>query len=113
MFKLLYWEMASIKIENFVHSYKKWFLQLYFDTWIESELEILKNYEILWDKFYDMIKIWIKSKFTEEKIFWISQTESWKQYTTVSINNFRLFIYYTEIKKENLRIINDIEIFKK
>ena len=113
MYKIWYSEKSSIKIENFINSYKNNFFKLFFDTWIETELDIIKNYESLWDRFYDSIKSEIRKIFTENTIYWISYTKEWKQFTTISINNFRLFVYYEEIKDEKLRIIEDIEFFRK
>ena len=51
--------------------------------------------------------------FQEETILWKSYKEDWIFMLTISINNFRLFVYYKENIKIKERYIEQIEFFKK
>lgn len=51
----------------------------------------------MWDRFYDLILDKINEIFVKERIYWITETSEKLLYTTISINNFRLFVYYIQI----------------
>lgn len=113
MYKVIHTDKTINKIDKFTKSYRNSFIRLFEDSWLFMEKEIIGNYIKLWSKLHDLIFFEIDFIFTSSKIYWISKTKSWKLFTTISINNFRLFVYYKEEKTENLRIIKDIEFFRK
>lgn len=113
MYKIIYSNKSSLTITNFIDSYKKWFIKLYINSWLSFEDEIINNYIELWNVFYDLIKENIINIFKRDVIFWISEKEYWLLMITIPINNFRLFIYYTENEKLKERYIEDIEFYKK
>lgn len=86
---------------------------MYTDTWIYDEELICNSYINMWDKFYESILKKINDIFIQETIYWISKTSEELLYTTISINNFRLFVYYSEDKKLKNRYIEDIEFYKR
>ena len=113
MFNIVILESTYNKIDIFINWFSWNFVKMYTDTWIYNEDLIQNSYIELWDRLRNLIISEIRKIFTEKTIYWISHTKEWKQFTTISINNFRLFVYYEEIKDEKLRIIEDIEFFRK
>lgn len=113
MYKVVIIDSTYFKIDKFINSFSSNFVKMYTNTWMYNEDLIQDSYIELWERFRELIISNIKNKFINENILWTHISELWNQYTTISINNFRLFIYYIEEKENNLRIIEDIEIFKR
>jgi hypothetical protein len=113
MYKIIHSTKSINKIDIFTKSYKNSFTKLFEDSWLFMVEEIINDYIKLWNRLHDLVYSNIESIFIENTIFWISKTKTWTTFTTISINNFRLFIYYAEISDEKLRIIEDIEFFRK
>ncbi len=113
MFNIRYSYEAYSQIDSFINSYKNIFLKLYSDTWIEDEDLIIKNYVDIWNKFYLNIKTVLENTFKHEVVFWKSIDKDNKNYITISINNFRLFVHYTESISLKERYIENIEFFRK
>lgn len=113
MYKVIFSENAYHKLDSFIDWFSSTFVKMYTDTGIYDEKLILNSYIELWDKFNDLIVDKINDIFIQEKIYWTSQTSSNLISTTISINNFRLFVYYSEDKNSQSRFIEDIEFFRK
>ena len=113
MFSIVFSENAYSQLDWFIDSFKGVFVKMYTDTWIFDEKLIQNSYIELWDRFNDLIVNNINRIFIQETILWISKTEIGLLFTTISINNFRLFVYYTEDKKSKTRFIENIEFFKR
>lgn len=67
MYKHIYTTKSYSKIERFISSYKKIFMDLYYDTWLYNEEMIINNYIQTSDKLFDLIKVKIKEEFEKEK----------------------------------------------
>jgi len=106
-------ENSYNKLDSFIDWFTSTFIKMYTDTWIYDEELICNSYIEMWDRFYDLILEKINDIFIQEKIYWIFTTSEKLLYTTISINNFRLFIYYSEDKKSKNRFIEDIEFYKR
>lgn len=113
MYKVLIIDSTYSQIDNFINSFSSNFVKMYTNTWMHDEDLIQNSYIELWERLRELIIMNIKDKFIVDTILWTHISEWWKQYITISINNFRLFVYYIEEREENLRIIENIEIFKK
>jgi hypothetical protein len=113
MFSVVFSEKAYAQLDGFIDSFKWVFVKMYTDTWIFDEALIQNSYIELWDRFNDLIVDNINNTFVQETLFWISKTESGLLFITISINNFRLFVYYSEDRESKIRFIEDIEFFKK
>ena len=113
MYNVIFSENAYFKLDNFIDSFKSNFIKIYTDTWIYDEKLIRDSYIELWDRFNNLIVDKINDIFIEQTIFLISETKSNLLFTTISINNFRLFVYYVEDKNSKNRFIEDIEFYRK
>jgi len=113
MFKIKYSDEAFINIDDFINSYKNIFKKIYSDTWIYDEDLIISNYCDIWDKLYINIKKNIEKVFKEKILLWQYIKESWNDFIIISINNFRLFVYYKENIDIKVRFIEKIEFYKK
>ena len=113
MFSIKFSENAYSKLDSFIDSFKSNFIKIYTDTWIFDEKLICDSYIELWDRFNDLIVDKINEIFIENTILWISETEAKLLFITILVNNFRLFIYYTEDKKSKIRFIENIEFYRR
>ena len=113
MYNVIFSENAYFKLDNFIDSFKSNFIKIYTDKWIYDEKLIRDSYIELWDRFNNLIVDKINDIFIEQTIFLISETKSKLLFTTISINNFRLFVYYVEDKNSKNRFIEDIEFYRK
>ena len=113
MFCIDFSENAYSKWDGFIDSFNSNFIRMYTDTWIFDEKLICDSYIELWNRFNDLIVDKINDIFIKEIIFWTSQTSEKILCTTISINNFRLFVYYIEDKNSKNRFIEDIEFYRK
>ena len=113
MYKLVYNDFAIEKIDIFTKSYRNSFIRLFEDSGLLMEKEIVDNYIKLWDRLHELIFENIDKNFSENIILWISKTDSGETFSTLTIKNFRLFVYYKELNDKQIRIINNVEIFKK
>ncbi len=101
------------KIDKFIKWYLDNFLDLFEDSWIDNieliEQNYLKTSEEFENKIYDSI----------ENIFWGQKIISYKILQnknfeiTIIIWNYRFFVEYFEDTKQEIRIIKNINIFKK
>ena len=113
MYSIKYSEKAYLSIDDFVNSYKNYFIKLYTDTWIDDENIIINNYIDIWNKLYNNLKFQIENTLNEDKILWIHLDENKNKYIVVSLDNIRIFIYYLEDINLKLRYIEDINFYKK
>jgi hypothetical protein len=113
MYSIKYTHKAYLKIDNFVNSYKSTFIKIYSDTWIEDEKLIIKNYIEVWERFYENIKNKLEDIFTQEIILWKFIDAKQQEHVVLSINNFRMFVYYNEDWKRKERYIDDIEFSRR
>lgn len=113
MYNIVFSENSYNKLDGFIDWFTTTFIKMYTDTWIYDEELICNSYINMWDKFYDMILQKINYIFIQEIIYGISKTSEGLLYTIISINNFRLFVYYSEDKKSKKRFIEDIEFYKR
>ena len=100
-------------IDNFIIWYRKIFLELFDDTWIENEELIREAYIRTSKEFKNQIYKNINLVLQEDIILWKSPKENWVFMLTIPINNFRLFVYYKENIKIKERYIEEVEFFKK
>lgn len=112
MFKIKYSQEAFIDIDNFINSYKNIFKKIYSDTWIYDEDLIISNYYSIWDNLYHKIKDNIERNFNKNNLLWQHVKDNKKNFIIMSINNFRLFIYYSENLELKERYIEKIEFLK-
>ena len=113
--------MYSIRISNetneiiheFILWYRKTFLELFDDTGIEDEELIREVYIKSSKEFKNQIYRHLSSTLQTDVILWNSPKEDDVFMITIPINNFRLFVYYTEDNDSKTRFIEDIEFFKK
>ena len=113
MYKLIYTDKPLNSIKFFINWYKESFINLYRNSWLACEEELIENYKKLWFAFYVLIKEKIREVFIKENIFWISKTSRGLLFTTISVNNYRLFVYFTEDKTLKTRFIEDIKFYKR
>ena len=113
MYNINFSENSYNKLDSFIDGFSSTFIKMYTDTWIFDETLICNSYIEMWDRFYDLILENINSIFIQETIYWISITSKKLLCTTISINNFRIFVYYNEDKKWRNRFIEDIEFYKR
>ena len=100
-------------IHEFILWYRKTFLELFDDTGIEDEELIREVYIKSSKEFKNQIYSHLSSALQAETILWKSPKDQWIFMITISINNFRLFVYYTEDNESKTRFIEDVEFFKK
>lgn len=112
MYKIQIKKIAESKLYQFITWYKKLFINLYSDTWLGNENEIIENYINTWNELNSLIYKRIKSIFQEDLILYKSLRNK-KRYVIIDINRYRLFIYYRENKRLKERYIDDLEIYKK
>lgn len=113
MYKLILKEEIISTIDNFVDKFLYSSINLYVDTWIRDIDLIIKNYEtsvvLFRDKIYDTLEV----KLTEENIFWKKISENNQLSVIISVWNYRLFVDFSEDELQELRIIENIEFYKK
>ncbi len=115
MYKIEISPIAQKRIEWLILWYRDAFINLYDDTGLwDAEIVIKEQYikwaDILRISLYDAIK----NSLSLEKLFGYSYnaTEDIYQITTV-LGSRRLFLSYKEEKEPKIRIITNIEIFRK
>jgi len=111
MYKVLKTNKVINKLDYFIESFLNSFLVLFEDSGIQ-DVDIIKNNYIKISKDF---KNNILSKFRileEEKLFWYKNIDNKIQISFI-IWNYRFFIYFTEDDISKIRVIEDIEIFKK
>ena len=113
MYKVNYSEDSLNSIKSFIDSYKKSFISLFYDSGLVWENTIIEGYIKIWDRFNHLIFSKIDERFLEEKILWISESNRGVFMITISVNNFKLFVYYKENIELKERYIENIEIYKK
>lgn len=105
----IFFEDESIKsLKKFIDSYKRTFIRMIEDSWLEVENYLINSYIELWNKLYSTIVSEIKNNFQNDVLFWRNE-----KYLVLSVNKFRLFVYYEENQELKERYILDIEFFKK
>lgn len=113
MYRINYSENSLNSIKLFIDAYKKSFISLFYDSGLVWEETIINGYIKIGDGFNDLIFSKIDNKFITEKILWESETTTWLFMITISVNNFKLFIYYKEDIELKERYIENIEFYKK
>lgn len=113
MYRLILKEEIISKIDNFVDQFLHSSINLYIDTWIQNIELIIKNYEtsavLFRDKIYDTLEI----KLIENNILWKKISEDNQLSVIISVWNYRLFVDFSENESQKLRIIENIEFYKK
>lgn len=61
MFSIKYSEKAYLSIDDFVNSYKNYFIKLYTDTWIADENIIINNYIAVWNQLHNNVNLKLKT----------------------------------------------------
>ena len=112
MYKIKISDLVFSKVDFFINSFYSTFVKMYTNTWIEDEDLIRKTYIDIWMNFKDLVIKEIFKVFEDEKIFWVWEL-NWFLFITLSIKNYRFFIYFKEDKNKKIRYIEDIKIFKK
>lgn len=109
MYNIFYEIKAINSLKSFIYSYKNSFIRMVKDSWLEVEDYLIDNYIKIWDHLYQNIIKEIKNKFEEDLLLWRNKNN----FLILSINNFKLFIYYKEDNELKERYITDIEFFRK
>jgi len=111
MFKLVF-NLKSIEyLKSYISGYKVYFRNLFINTWLVAEKEIIKSYIIIADDFYNLVIDKIYEVLSADIVWYIIKKD--KVFITISIKNYRVFVYFREDKNKKIRYIEDIEIFKK
>lgn len=113
MYSIYISDEAHEIISDFILWYRKTFLELFDDTGIEDEELIREVYIKSSKEFKNQIYSYLSSTLQTETILWNSPKKGGIFMITIPINNFRLFVYYTEDIESKTRFIEDIEFFKK
>ncbi len=113
MFKLKLDSKVSGKISNFIDSYLNKFLSIFVDSWIDNVYKIEESYIEISRNFKDNIYGSLEKVFTEDTILWKKISEDNDLSVIISVWNFRLFVDYFEDKENKIRIIEDIEFYRK
>ncbi|MDD5770309.1 MAG: hypothetical protein PHE25_05030 [Candidatus Gracilibacteria bacterium] len=105
----IFFEDESIKsLKKFIDSYKRTFIRMIEDSGLEVENYLINSYIELGNKLYSTIVSEIKNNFQNDVLFGRNE-----KYLVLSVNKFRLFVYYEENQELKERYILDIEFFKK
>jgi hypothetical protein len=113
MYKLILKEKIISTIDNFVDKFLYSSINLYVDTWIRDIDLIIKNYETSAVLFRDKIYDTLEEKFIQDNILWKKISEDNQLLVMISVWNYRLFVDYSEDESQKLRIIENIEFYKK
>jgi len=113
MHNIFYDPKSLESLKSFIDSYKNSFIKLIKDSWLDVEDQLIKNYIIIWNNLYKNIVDKIESSLKEDIILWRSKDENNENYIIVKVNNFRLFVYYSDNTRLKTRYIENIEFFKK
>jgi len=113
MYRVNYSNNSLNSIKRFINSYKTTFISLFYDSGLVWEETIIDGYIKIWDRFNNLIFEKIDNLLLEDKILWISKISNWVLMITITVNNFKLFVYYKEDKTIKERYIETIEIYKK
>ncbi len=113
MYNIKYSQEAFLSIDNFINSYKNYFIKLYSDTWIDDEEIIIKNYIDIWDRIYNNIKFKIEEYLKLENILWVHLDEYKNKYLVLILDNIRIFLYYSENLNLRERYIENIIFYKR
>jgi hypothetical protein len=100
-------------INDFIIWYRKVFLELFDDTWIENEKLIRETYIKTSKEFKNKIYKSLNLILEKDIILWQTHKDDENFMVTIPVNNFRLFVYYRENKKIRERYIENIEFYKK
>ncbi len=113
MYNIIISEKVHNLINDFIIWYRKTFLNLFDDTWIEDELLIREIYIKSSKEFKNKIYKNIENYLITNKILWNQIIKNNFYLVTIPVNNFRLFITYKENTINKERYIENIEFYKK
>lgn len=113
MFNIVLSDKVINDIDNFIDSYKKIFLDRFFDTWIFNEELIRNNYIEISKEFrnniYDKINKWLIS----EQNLWRMIIKKDLFSLFINVWNYKILLSYKEDNIEKIRFIEDISFYKK
>lgn len=113
MYKLILKEEIISAIDDFVDNFLYSSINLYVDTWIRDIDLIIKNYETSALLFRDKIYDTLEEKFIQDNILWKKISENNQLSVIVPVWNYRLFVDFWEDESQRLRMIENIEFYKK
>ena len=88
------------------------FLSLIEDSWIDNIYLIENNYIKISEELKIKILSWIKETL-KEQIVWRKIWENNELSVVIMVWNYRLFIDFTENVEEKIRLVENIEFYKK
>ncbi len=112
MYSVVYNEKVIFFLKWFIDSYKNNFIDLIKNWWLFWEEEIINDYISIWDKLYENIKKNIEINLSNGIVYWRHVNKN-NYYVSVTINNFRLFVYYQENTIKKIRKIYKLKVHKK
>ena len=112
MYKVIKSKEVLIQIDTFISNYLEKFLFLYEDTWLENQDLIEENYINTSIALKQEILQSLENKL-ENNILWKKVSEDNQLSVIISVWNYRLFVDFSEEESQKLRIIENIEFYKK
>lgn len=113
MYKIVFSLDSNLQINSFVNSYKTSFLTRFFDTWIFDEDLIVNNYIKLSEEFKVKIYNAIIEKLKEDLVFWRMISEKEVNSIFIIVWNYRILLDYKENIENEVRIVQEINFYKK
>ncbi|MDD2565978.1 MAG: hypothetical protein PHZ26_03480 [Candidatus Gracilibacteria bacterium] len=110
MFNIIYSSNSLKSLISFIDSYKSSYIRLIKDSGLDVEDLLIKNYIDLGNNLYKNVVDKIEDAISKEIILGRNLNE---KYIILTVNNFRIFIYYGEDLNKKERIIEKIEFFRK
>ena len=112
MYKVIKSKEVLIQIDTFISSYLEKFLFLYEDSGLEDQDLIEENYIKISIALKQEILQSLEDKLINT-ILWKKISENNQLSVIVSVWNYRLFVDFSENESQKLRIIENIEFYKK
>jgi|SRR3989344_799432 len=110
--KVLLTEKARIELYVFVHNYEESFVELYTDSGIENEDEIIENFLQSGRSLYQKIRSTIYEKLSPEKVFGRKPAGDVNE-LNFFIGNRLIIVFFSDNKETNERWVESIFIDRK
>lgn len=113
MYKITFSMKVHNKISNFINSYKTIFLERFCDTWILDENLIINSYIKFSEEFKERIISEIEIKLSKDLVLWRLISEKEIISVFIFVWNYKILLSYRERNDDKIRIIQEIEFYKK
>ncbi|OGG54243.1 hypothetical protein A3H16_00690 [Candidatus Kaiserbacteria bacterium RIFCSPLOWO2_12_FULL_53_8] len=111
--QLQYRDQAQFELQSFVDAYKTLFREIYLDSGLWNEKQIIEGYAANAHKIYDNITKTIDTHLSESRVTGRKRVKGNRYTILLNVGSRLVIVYYSEDKKQNIRWVESISIDRK